>query len=271
MPALTEGGAAPAPLRFFLGGRDLEMVAITELLARHAPGRYHDRGLGWGARASAYRKEIERALAAGETPVLIELEEDLGLDPQRIVIIDHHGERSGAQRPTSLEQVFVLLGLPAAAWSRRLALIAANDRGYLPAMAELGASREEMAEIRAAERAAQGIGAEEEEAAERAAVAIEMHAGGRLTRAELPHGRCAPLTDRLAPELGGPGYRNLLVVSPGEVNLFGEGGLILAAAERFPGGWYGGSLPERGYWGAPRTVLPVDFEDKLTELVEALP
>ena len=57
------------------------------------------------------------------------------------------------------------------------------------------------------------------------------------------------ITDRLDRELGGPGYHNLLILSPGEVNFYGEGRLVNALAAAFPAGWYGGSLPERGFWG----------------------
>lgn len=74
-------GMSPDRLVFFLGGRDLEMVTIRALLQAHAPTMFHDKGLAWGARASAYQGEIESALAEGKTPVLIELENDLGLDP----------------------------------------------------------------------------------------------------------------------------------------------------------------------------------------------
>ena len=52
-----------------------------------------------------------------------------------------------------------------------------------------------------------------------------------------------------AAELGGPGFENLLVISPTEVNFFGRGSLVGRLGEEFPGGWSGGALPERGFWG----------------------
>lgn len=246
------------PYEFFLGGRDLEMTVIRELLEHHAPGRFHDHHLEWGAKASDYQSEIRACLAAGRTPVLIELEADMTLDPQEIVIIDHHGRRAGSDRPTSLHQVFELLGLPAKLWTKRHALVAANDRGHIPAMIELGASRAEIAAIRAADRAAQGITSEEEQEGERAAGRAEVLAGGQLTVVRLAHDRTAAVADRLDPLLGGPGYRNLLVLSPGQVNFFGAGGWIDRLASEFPGGWYGGALPKKGFWGhanPPRDVL----------------
>src|SRR5687768_1077118 len=97
---------------FFLGGRDLEMATIRDWLEAHAPGRFHDRGLAWGAVASAYRAEIDAALTREDAVVLVELDDDLGLasqgPPGRVVVVDHHGDRAGADRPTSLEQVFDL-------------------------------------------------------------------------------------------------------------------------------------------------------------------
>ena len=62
---------------FFLGGRDLEMVTIRDLLATEAPERFFDKGLGWGAKASAYREEIDRILSTNATPVLVELIDDV--------------------------------------------------------------------------------------------------------------------------------------------------------------------------------------------------
>lgn len=100
------GAANKDPKRslfFFLGGYDLEMVTIRELLVEHAPGLYYDRKLSWGARASNYRTEIEAVLGREDVPVLVELAMDLPLDPDRMVVVDHHGERAGMEnrRPWS--------------------------------------------------------------------------------------------------------------------------------------------------------------------------
>ncbi|MBI4664147.1 MAG: hypothetical protein HY735_35575 [Verrucomicrobia bacterium] len=45
----------------------------------------------------------------------------------------------------------------------------------------------------------------------------------------------------------------MLIVSPGEVNFFGEGGFVRGLDQAFPGGWSGGALPERGFWGQHTT------------------
>lgn len=236
---------------FFLGGHDLEMVTLAELLAREAPGRFADKRLSWGAKASDYRREIEAALARGDVPVLVELEPDLELPREVVVVVDHHGDRAGRERPTSLEQVFELLDLPPERWSRWYELVAANDRGYIPALRRAGASEEEIRRVRAADRAAQGITEEDEQATEAALASLERRCDGRLLVARLSHGRTTALVDRLQPELGGPGFENLLVFSPGEVNFFGSGEVVRALAEAYPQGWWGGDLPEQGFWGHP--------------------
>ncbi len=233
-------------LVFFLGGRDLEMATIRALLDE-AGAAYHDAGLAWGAKASAYRDEIAAVVRDGRTPVLVELADDLGLPSGTAIVVDHHGAAAGADRPTSLRQVFELLGLPDSRWDRRLRLVDANDRGHVAALVDAGATRAEVAAIRADDRAAQGITSDEEEAAQRAVAAARRH--GRLTVVDLPHGRTAAVTDRLEVALGGPGADALLVLSPGEANFFGDGAVVERLAGAFPGSWTGGSLPSRGFWG----------------------
>ena len=245
-------------LVFFLGGHDLEMQTIGELLRRHVTAsRIHDKNLSWGARASAYQAEIHAAFDAKMTPVLIELMDDLELDAARIiVVVDHHGARAGQDAPTSLEQIFALLELPSAEWTRWFELVAANDKGHVAEMLERGASLKEIIEVRRADRAAQGITSEEEAAAEEAVKRAEVFAAGRLTVVRLAHSRAAAVTDRLERALGGAGYENLLVVSPGQVNFFGAGEHVRALDAHFPGGWYGGALPVRGFWGFSADDVP---------------
>ncbi len=250
-----------APPVFFLGGHDLEMITIRDLLAAESVP-FHDSGLAWGANASAYLPEIQAALAAGHRPVLIELENDLPPDlAARVDWIDHHGPRAGADQPTSLRQVFTRLGLPPARWTRHHDLVAANDRGHIRAMLALDppATRDELLAIRTADRAAQGVTPEDEAAARAAIESREALARDRLTVVRLASRRTSPAADLLDPALGGPGYEKLLILSPGEVNFFGDGVCVRQLDEAFPGGWSGGDLPKRGYWGhanvPPETVL----------------
>lgn len=246
-------------LVFFLGGGDLEMLAIRELLDTHGVCVV-DRELGWDeARVSRYAEEIARAVGAGDTAVLVELTID-GPLPTGCIVVDHHGERAGEGKPGSLRQVFELLRLPESAWTRQMDLIAANDSGYLPAMQALGATVAEMTEIRARDRAAQGLTADEERSAAAATAARRFLANGRLAVVELDHRRSGVVADLLAPELGGPGADNLLVLMPDETAFYGEGTLVAALDGAWPGGWRGGALPRRGYWGVARRLPEVaDF------------
>jgi len=254
---------------YFLGGNDLEMEAIRRLLRdKGVPvSRVHDKHLDWGAKASDYRKELED-LPEKAVPVLIELANDLGLDESRIIIVDHHGERAGADRPTSLEQMWRLLEMPPDQWGKGeyadFPLIAANDRGYIPAMRQLGASDEVIADIRRRERAAQGITEEQEQQAE-AAIRHLKTIEDRLTVVHLPHSKTAPVTDRLALR---PGHENILVIAPKEINFFGDGRAICRLHKQYPGGWYGGALPQSGYWGHGRD--DIDVEELQTRLLDSL-
>ncbi|MDA1053166.1 MAG: hypothetical protein O3C40_22150 [Planctomycetota bacterium] len=255
--------------KFFLGGRDLEMLTIRQLLDEHLPGCYVDHELSWGATAVHYADEINEALAEGLRVVLIELE--LGHDDPwrdeiaagRVVIVDHHDERAGADQPTALEQIFALLDLPRAAWKRWHVLVAANDRGHVFELQAMGATTEEIVQVRAADRSSQGATPEEEASAREAIGRREMLLDGDLTVVRLPHGRTSTAADAMETALGGPGYHNLLILTPGGATFFGDGTAVQALHARLPNSYYGGALPERGFWG-------IDGEVTLDELVATI-
>jgi hypothetical protein len=94
--------ASPERLVFFLGGYDLEMVTIRDLLAEVAICHYYDKNLSWGVRTSAYGEESWTTLDLGQIPVLVELSDDLLLDPTKVFFVDHHGEHAEKNKPTSL-------------------------------------------------------------------------------------------------------------------------------------------------------------------------
>lgn len=242
---------------FFLGGLDAEMVRISEVLAA-AGIETVNKNLGWGAHASAYAEEIAAAGAAGKTVVLVELDkqsspktewapEKVAVElPDGTIVVDHHGDRSA--EPASILQVLELIGAEPTRWDL---LIAANDSGFIPAMEAMGATANEIAEVRAADRAAQGITTEKEEEAEQAIVKAET--SGRLTVVRMSHSKCATVTDRLHKGAGGPGYDQLLILSAdGEANFYGDGKLCQGLKEKFEG-WNGGSgLGVEGgnaFWG----------------------
>ncbi len=239
-----------APLVFFLGGRDLEMVEIAALTAsRLGRDAVVDDSLGWGARLSHYARRIETVVAAGRRAAAVELIDDMPVDwsaRRGLTLIDHHGDRAGG--PSSLAQTFALLGLPVSAWTRRMTLVEANDIDHLRGLFATGASPEETAAIRAEDRAAQGITAAEEAAGAEAARAARLAFGGTLRLIALSHGRMAAAMDPLALALW-PALPEVLIETPGEIGYFGRGAGVFALDAAFPGGWRGGHLPENGFWG----------------------
>ncbi len=255
---------------YFLGGRDLEMQTIAELLDKRAPLSYADKGLSWGAKASDYKDMIDDCFNRHITPVLVELADDVGAETRGAIIIDHHNEKSGAAKATSLEQVFQMLGLKNKDWSPYYALVAANDRGYIAEMLKITDKIDNIRRIREADRKAQGITDEEENAAAAAVRNMRVTHDGELTIITLPHNRTPAVADRLAPELGGPGYKTLLVYTKdgAHVSVSQKGEIIQRLNARFPGGWYGGSLPNYGFWGI--NGRPDNIEDELIKIIDAV-
>ena len=239
-------------MNFFLGGIDLEMLAIKNVLITKGIA-FCDKGLGWGAHASAYASEIAQAVSEGEVIVLLELDNEprqaTKWDGEKIpvslpsgtIIVDHHGDRAG--EPASILQVLDLLGLEP---SRHQQLIAADDSGGPVGLVAFGATPEEFTAVRTAGRTAQGITLEQEEEATRAVAASEKFGGAVIVRCA--HSKCAPITDRLFPSWE-DGRENLLILSEdGEVNYFGKASVRNALKQRF-GGYLGGNPEGNGFWG----------------------
>jgi hypothetical protein len=119
-----------------------------------------------------------------------------------------------------------------------------------------------MLDIRRRDRAAQGVTAEEERLGTLAAAQADIRADGHLAVVTLPHTRTATAADALCPELGGPAYETLLIQTPHGSTLYGPGRVIDALCRHRAGGWWGGDLPTRGYYGHPDT-LDVDLVERL--------
>lgn len=243
---------------FFIGGYDLEMITIRDLVASTGTG-FYDAQLAWGAKASDYKTLIELADNDKRTPVLVELEVDFEL-PASAIVIDHHGNRSGEE--ASIIQTMKLLQLEP---TREHLLIAANDSGYIPAMQAMGATPEEINLIRFRDRQAQGVTDEMERQAIHAIGACWYINGSTVV--ELPHKKFSTVTDRMF-DSWPDGKQNLLVVckpegETPEVSYFGRGSTCKELKEKFaPNSWGGGS----GYgdqngnaFAGCRTDNPKDF------------
>ena len=234
---------------FFLGGYDAEMIEICNVLQAKGE-QFFDKKLPWGACLSAYTAEL-RSVPFQSIPVLIELKIDRPC-PNHAIIIEHHNEKAGKDKKTSIEQVADLLGI---GLSRRQKLISANDRGYIMAMREeLCATDDEIAEIRALDRKAQGVTDEDEKLAEDS---IEKHLEKITDDAIIVNSltnKTSPVFDRLYDK-----YRHVFVfTSNGEMNYSGTGETVCRLVEKYKKRkekdltaefWYGGDLPEYGFFG----------------------
>ena len=141
---------------FFLGGKDLEMLTIKELFEANNID-YIDKNLSWGAKLSSYEDELKKY--QDYTIYGIELEQDI-TPPPNYNEIDHHNQNSN--RLSSIEQVAKILDIKL---NRYQKLVALNDSGYIKAMREFGATKEEIKSIRAKDRLAQGVSKKDEELA----------------------------------------------------------------------------------------------------------
>ncbi|MDP3831202.1 MAG: hypothetical protein Q8Q47_08025, partial [Ignavibacteriaceae bacterium] len=142
---------------FFLGGIDAEMLEIKNILIEHRI-TFFDKNLSWGAKSSDYADEL--TTVNNQTPVLIELTLDTAI-PNNSIIIDHHNKYE--TNNSSIEQVAELLGIELNRWQK---LIAANDKGFVPEMERICATKEEIEKVRAADRKAQGVTEEDERLAD---------------------------------------------------------------------------------------------------------
>lgn len=194
---------------FLLGGHDLEMLTIRSLLEQNRIP-YKDHALSWhNARLSSYLQDMIEADAAHCTIWGVELMEDIP-PVASYHRIDHHNDLS--HLPSALEQVVSILSVP---MNRYLQLVSANDQAYIPGMEQLGATSEEIASIRRADRAAQGVTPEEDRLAEEA---VNQHTVlmGDLWVVQAKCTSFSPICDRMYP------YARLLVHTDTEWVYYGK-------------------------------------------------
>jgi len=199
---------------FLLGGYDLEMLTIKQMLEVRENCVVLDKHLRWdNAKLSAYQGDLDKYQ---EYVIFgIELQEDIPVSTN-YHRIDHHND--WAHKPSALEQVAQLISVQL---NRDQQLVAANDKGYIPAMQALGATEEEIADIRRRDRTAQGITAEEEMMAE-SSISENLKRCGTLTIVKSQTSRFSPICDKLFP------YKQLLIYTDSEWMYYGEGKAELA-------------------------------------------
>lgn len=218
---------------FFLGGNDLEMEAIRDLL--HGRAQVRDRHLAGDARVSEYDGEGDVLLWAikdHDRLVLVELEDDLDYGRCFMEVTTIRSPRAGAEGPSRLEQVFALLELPPSAWTRWHELVLAYGRASIAGLLEVGATLEEIARILAVDRVArEDVTAQVAEAV----AAAERRMDGGLVLVRLPQDRTATVEHRLRRALGVPDFDTLVIVSPWEVFVASRRQVATSLAARFGG------------------------------------
>ena len=194
---------------FLIGGCDLEMLTIKKMLEGRNDCVVMDKHLQWdNAHLSAYQDELVRFVDYNIYG--IELQEDISCPPN-YHRIDHHND--WADKPSSLEQVAEVLEMELTHYQQ---LVAANDKGYIPAMKALGASEEEIDDIRKKDRTAQGVTDEDDRLAEWSVCHhLSQHAGLLVVKSLTS--RFSPICDRLYP------YQCLLIYTDAEWMFYGEG------------------------------------------------
>lgn len=181
-----------------MGGKDLEMQQIANMLKEHGI-KFCDKQLSWDrAKVSAYQEELEAYKDMACKVYGVELQEDwyVGNDgniqmPANYTAIDHHNENSS--RKSSLEQVADLLGVELSRFQR---LVAANDSTYLDGLRALKATSEDIMRIRSLDRQAQGVTEEEEQDAIQA-VNEAQKINRNLWLVKSRHSRFSPICDRI--------------------------------------------------------------------------
>ena len=237
------------PRHFLLGGQDLEMVTIKKLLLEPCGQTYSDKKLSWGAKLSSYQELFND----DEHFYGIELIEDI-TPPKHYSAIDHHNQFQ--DRPSALEQVAKILDIELGRFER---LIALNDKGYIPAMQDFGASKEEIEEIRRLDRRAQGVSKKEEERAIEEIKRAQKRGNLTIVHTTLEH--FSPIVDRLYPA-------NLLIYNEEQLAYYGDKVPLLK--ESFKDliqkkvAYYGGG---DGFFGIAKGYATKELREKIIELV----
>ena len=252
---------------FFLGGHDAEMCEIKNILTKHNFS-FYDKNLIWSdAKTSKYKDDLD-TIKATEIPVLIELQIDITISPNTI-IIDNHNENENNK--SSIEQLAELIGIELNRWQK---LIAANDKGYIPTMQCICATRDEIEKVRAFDRKAQGVTEEDEKLAEESITYNKKEENGFTVIKALTE-KFSPITDRMYGNT-----HNLLIYTRNALTYYGERKKQIVNKFRNlideGKAYYGGG--ERGFFGlakdkvTPDEVIKVEEEiiNMKPELIEKL-
>jgi len=256
---------------FLLGGYDLEMITIRDLLVHHGFRQvfsenfrkerkgFADKQLKWGAIVTAYQAYLD---FPGKI-YGIELIEPIGWKkPPNYYRIDHHNELS--DRPASIEQVAEILEIRLNRWQR---LVAANDKGYIRAMRAMGANEEEIQEIRKQDRRAQGVTKKDEDLARESIKKNLRQENGIFVIQSLTK-KFSPITDFLYGKTN-----KLLIYTDHELVYYGIGAAKLAEyfddLVKFGNAFWGGGA--NGFFGfADEKANIIDMKSKIIKIISGM-
>jgi len=190
---------------FLLGGKDLEMEEIKNLLIKHNK-RFLDKRLEWGAKLSYYRHLLDdKNIYYG-----IELIEDIA-PPKNYIAIDHHN--SNQANLSSLEQVAKILGIEL---NRYQKLVSLNDKGYIKAMKDFGATEVEIEYIRQKDREAQGVDENDEVLATISLQEAKLESDILIIKAKTD--KFSAISDKCYDK-----YENILIYNDKKLSYYGKG------------------------------------------------
>ena len=235
---------------FIVPANDGEAVEIRKILQTAKISHVITRqpwGATWVGLEPAVVEKTEGFISANPSAVIYGVE--LG-GPARwnASNIDHHiyRDENRSNEKSSIEQVAALLGVEL---TRHQTLIAANDKGYIPALRAMGATENEIKIVRAQDRLSQGVTPDQEAQAVADIRSAEIR--GEKWFIRCPKGSTSAITDRIFGQ-----YAELLTVDGlnGKWIYFGprhmqfhaltEGGTTLAR-------WAGGD-PKNGFSGVEK-------------------
>jgi hypothetical protein len=241
---------------FIIPANDGEAVEIRRILRGLKIDHVVTRqtwGATWAGLEPAVVTEIEGFLSANPSAVVYGVE--LG-GPSRFgaMNIDHHiyRDENRSNEKSSIEQVAVLLGVEL---TSHQALVAANDKGWIPALLAMGASANEIKIVRAQDRLCQGVTPDQEAQAVADIATAEVHGSKWLIRC--PKGSTSAITDRIFGQ-----YSELLTIDgqngkwiyfgPRQMQFYAltEGGTEFAR-------WAGGD-PKNGFSGVEKPTAETE-------------
>ena len=267
---------------------DLESQTIIKMLERQGEDVLVT-AQGWGASWANLEQDIKNAIQSASISSRMIYGIELQGNVKGAINIDHHKyeneDRSNSK--SSIEQVAEILGIDLNSPEYiDECFIAANDKGWIPAMEKLGSEleinedelKEIITNIRRRERMIKGTTLEQEAQAQKAVEELGNLSQKRYyISLELPHSNTGIVTDMLYGK-----YDNLLITSDdGETNFYGEAEIVNMLIERFSEGkdengvshrWASGDHDNLGYgfWGGNYDLDQETVKVAVQQTIDAL-